>query len=77
VILSGIGLVALSSYIASLKTKEIGIRKVLGANVRDIVLLVSRPFIRVCIIAFIVGSLISFQLIRHWLDSFAYRISIT
>ncbi|HYC87500.1 MAG TPA: FtsX-like permease family protein, partial [Chryseosolibacter sp.] len=76
-LLSVIGLVGLSSYIATLKTKEIGIRKVLGAGIRDLVLLVSKPFIRIAFVAFLIGSLISFQLLDQWLASFAYRIPVT
>jgi putative ABC transport system permease protein len=77
VFLSGMGLVGLSSYIAELKTKEIGIRKVLGANLRNILRLVSAPFVKLAMIAFVMGSFISYHLMYRWLESFAYRISIS
>jgi putative ABC transport system permease protein len=77
ILLSAIGLVGLASYMITQKTKEIGIRKVLGATVRDVVLLIGKPFFRMTILAFLIGSTISFFVVQQWLESFAYRIPTT
>jgi putative ABC transport system permease protein len=77
VMLSAVGLVGLSSYVAELRTKEIGIRKVLGASVESILRLVSGPFFRISVVAFMFGSALSFYLIDLWLQTFAYRIDIS
>jgi putative ABC transport system permease protein len=77
VLLSALGLVGLASYMAQMKRKEIGIRKVLGADIHNILQLVSIPFVKLACIAFILGSCISFYLIKLWLQSFAYSIAIS
>jgi putative ABC transport system permease protein len=76
VALSVVGLVGLASFVVEQKTKEIGIRKVLGAEVRDIIALVSQPFMKLVLVAFIVGSIFSSYLMNLWLQGFAYKISI-
>ena len=76
VLISCLGLFGLVTYTAEAKTKEVGIRKVLGASVNDIVILLSKEFLILVIIA----MCIAFPLAYYWLDSllqdFAYRISI-
>ena len=76
ILISCMGLFGLVTYSAEAKTKEIGIRKVLGASVSDIVILLTKEFLILVIIAIC----ISFPLAYYWLDSllqnFAYRISI-
>jgi putative ABC transport system permease protein len=72
-----IGLFALSAYTASLRTKEIGIRKVLGASVGGVVVLLSRDFSRMVLIAFILAVPVSWYVMETWwLKNFAYRIQI-
>ncbi|HEY5462156.1 MAG TPA: ABC transporter permease [Hanamia sp.] len=75
--LSVIGLIGLSAYMATLRTKEIGIRKVLGAGVNNIVLLLFKDFIMIVIIAIIVATPIGWWAMNKWLEGFAYRINIS
>lgn len=72
-----LGLLGLSLFTTAQRTKEIGVRKVLGASVSNIVLLLSRDFIRLIFIAFLVASPLAWYVMHNWLQGFAYRISIT
>ena len=71
-----LGLLGLSLFATTQRTKEIGIRKVLGASVTNIVLLLSRDFIRLVLIAFIISAPLSYYIMYNWLRDFAYRINI-
>ena len=72
-----IGLFALSAYTASLRTKEIGIRKVLGASVSKILILLSRDFTRMVLVSFVFAIPVAWYLMENWwLENFAYRIQI-
>ena len=71
-----LGLFGLSSFEITQRTKEIGVRKVLGANVSTIVALLSKDFLKLVIIAAIFGCLIALYAMTLWLRDFAYRISI-
>ena len=71
-----LGLFGLASFTAQQRTNEIGIRKVLGASVPGIVVLLSKDFIRLVAIAFAVGAPVAYVTIQGWLDNFAYRIEI-
>jgi putative ABC transport system permease protein len=77
ILLSALGLVGLSSYVAQLKTKEIGIRKVLGASISSILQLISAPFVKLAFLAFVVGSCVSWYLMHSWLQTFTYRVPIS
>lgn len=72
-----LGLFALTSYITELRRKEIGVRKVLGASVMDLILLLCTQFFRLILIAFVISIPISFILMKQWLTSFVYRTPIT
>ena len=61
---------------AERKTKEIGIRKVLGASVLSIVGNMSREFVLLVLLAFVISIPLSYWAIQYWLEDFAYRISI-
>ncbi|WPU91095.1 FtsX-like permease family protein [Mucilaginibacter sabulilitoris] len=76
IIISCLGLFGLASYSAEKRIKEIGVRKVLGASVQNIVLLLSSHFIRLVIIANIIAWPIALYIINRWLQGFAYRINI-
>jgi putative ABC transport system permease protein len=76
VVVACLGLLGLSSYLVSQRTKEIGIRKVLGATVGQIVVLVSREFILTIIVSNIIAWPIAYFLLKDWLNGFAYRIDI-
>jgi putative ABC transport system permease protein len=72
--ISGLGLFGLASYSILQRTKELGIRKVLGASVNQIVMMVSGSFVKQVAIAFILAAPISYYLMRQWLTNFNYRI---
>jgi putative ABC transport system permease protein len=76
IIIAGVGLFGLSIYTAKQRTKEIGIRKVLGASVTGIVGLLSKDFIKLVAIAILVASPIAWWAANKWLQDFAYRIQI-
>jgi putative ABC transport system permease protein len=77
VVIACLGLLALSAYNVLQRTKEIGIRKVLGASVQDLVLTLSKDFLFLVMIAFVIAIPISVWVMGHWLQSFAYRIQIS
>ena len=71
-----LGLLGLASYIAELRTKEIGIRKVLGASVGKIVYSISKEFVKWVVFANIVAWPVAYYIMNTWLKDFAYRINI-
>jgi putative ABC transport system permease protein len=74
--LACLGLFALAAYTTAQRTKEIGIRKVLGAGIGDITFLVSKEFIQLVLIAIIIASPLALIAATRWLHDFAYRINI-
>lgn len=70
------GLLGLAAYITQQRTKEIGIRKVLGATTENIVTLLSKDFLKLVAIALVVASPIAWWFGQKWLSDFAYRIEI-
>ena len=72
-----LGLFSLAAFVIVRRTKEIGIRKVLGASVQNIVATLSKDFIRLVVIAFIIASPIAWYAMNQWLQDFAYRIEIS
>jgi putative ABC transport system permease protein len=77
IIINVLGLVGLLSFIIEQKTKEIGIRKVLGASIRDISLILSKDFLRLIILAFLIAAPLAAILMNKWLEDFAYRTHIS
>jgi putative ABC transport system permease protein len=77
IVLAVLGLIGLTMFTIERKTKEIGIRRVLGATNRNILALVSGNFIRLAAIASAIALPLSWWLIDRWLDNYAYRVSIT
>jgi putative ABC transport system permease protein len=77
IFISCMGLLGLIMLSVEQRTKEIGIRKVLGAAVSRIVLLISKDFIILILIAFIIAAPVAFYFVNKWLQDFAYRISIS
>ena len=72
-----LGLLGLSLFATTQRTKEIGVRKVLGASVSNIVMLLSKDFIKLIIIAFVIASPVAWFVMHNWLQDFAYRINIS
>jgi ABC-type antimicrobial peptide transport system permease subunit len=77
IFLSCLGLYGLASFMAVQRTKEVGIRKVLGASEGSIVYLFSREFIVLVIIAFLVASAVAWYFMHNWLQNYPYRISLS
>ncbi len=75
-LLSVIGLAGLAGYMGALRTREIGIRKVLGATVFGIVAMLSRDFAKLVLIAILIASPVAWWAMNKWLESFAYRVEI-
>ena len=76
IFISCLGLFALSAFEGVTRTKEIGVRKVLGASVISIVGLVSKGFIKLILIAVVIASGLAWWIMNQWLQGFAYRVSI-
>lgn len=76
IIIACLGLFALTAFTAEQRTKEIGIRKVLGASVRSIVLLLSKDFGRLILIAFLISAPMGWYAMNWWLESYTYKTEI-
>ncbi|MGZ8537570.1 MAG: ABC transporter permease, partial [Flavisolibacter sp.] len=71
-----LGLFGLATFIAEQRTKEIGIRKVLGASVTNIVGMLSKDFLKLVLVAAVIAVPIAWWAINKWLEDFAYRVSV-
>lgn len=76
IFISGLGLYGLSAFLAQQRTREIGVRKVLGASIFNIVYLLSTGFTRLILIAVVISVPLSLFAIQRWLESFAYHVQI-
>ena len=76
IIISCLGLFGLATFNAEVRTKEIGIRKVLGASVSNVMMMLSRDFVLLIIIAMLIGFPLAWIAMNAWLDGFAYRVNI-
>jgi putative ABC transport system permease protein len=76
IIVACVGLFGLTAYTATQRTKEISIRKVLGASALGIVRLLSRDFALLVLIALVVGAPVAWYLTAQWLETFAFRITM-
>ena len=72
-----LGLFGLVTYAAEQRIKEIGIRKVLGASVQEIVAMISKDFVKLVLIAFLIAFPVAWWMMNKWLQGFAYRIDIS
>ena len=77
IIIACLGLFGLAAYTAEQRTREIGIRKVLGANVPDLVVMLAANFLKLVLIAFLVAAPLAWLFMDKWLQGFAYRESIS
>ncbi|MBX0335137.1 ABC transporter permease [Pontibacter sp. HSC-14F20] len=71
-----LGLFGLAAYAAERRKKEIGIRKVLGAETSSIVVLLSKDFLKLVVVAALIAFPVAWYAMQHWLQDFAYRIDI-
>lgn len=74
--ISCIGLFGLTLFTTARRTREIGIRKVMGANVKDILILLGRDFVRLVLIALVIASAGGWYLTHRWLQDYAYRVTL-
>jgi putative ABC transport system permease protein len=71
-----VGLFGLAAYTANLRTKEIGIRKVMGASVVSVILLLTKEFTKLILIAFVLAVPLSWYIMNNWLNGFAFRTNL-
>jgi putative ABC transport system permease protein len=76
ILISCLGLFGLTSFTAEQKTKEVGIRKVLGASALNVMVLICKDFVYLILISFLIASPIAWYLLNTWLKNFAYSIDI-
>ncbi len=77
IFIASLGLFALAAFTSEQRTKEIGIRKALGASVFGLTVLLSREFTKLVVIAFVPAAVGGWYLSNHWLESFAYRVTVS
>lgn len=77
IVIACMGLFGLSIYTARQRTKEIGIRKVLGASVTNVTLLLSKDFLKLVVLAALVAFPVAWWAMNNWLQDFAYRVNIS
>ena len=77
IIIACLGLFGLATFTANQRTKEIGIRKILGASASGVAALLSRDFLKLVIIAIVIAVPVAWWGMNKWLDNFAYRIHIS
>lgn len=77
ILIAAIGLFGLASFMSEQKSKEIGIRKVLGAGIPTILVLMSKSYIKLILIASVIATPIAYWFLEQWLSAFEYRISFS
>jgi ABC-type antimicrobial peptide transport system permease subunit len=77
ILISCLGLFGLAAFDTERRTKEIGIRKVLGANTKSLIALLSKDFLKLVVIAIILASPVAYYLMNKWLQDFAYKVNIS
>jgi len=77
IFISCLGLYGLVSFMAVQRTKEVGIRKVLGASVSNIIYLLSREFTLLILLAFVISAPVGWYLMHQWLNNYSYRIPLS
>jgi putative ABC transport system permease protein len=77
ILISCLGLLGLATFVAEARIKEIGVRKVLGASVQGIVALLSKDFLKLVLISFLIASPVAWIVMHNWLASYSYRVNIS
>lgn len=75
ILIASLGLLGMIVYALEQRTKEIGIRKVSGASVFDILTLISRGYTKLIVIAFVIAAPLSYWMMQQWLNDFSYKIT--
>jgi putative ABC transport system permease protein len=76
ILIACLGVFALAAYAAEQRKKEIGVRKVLGASVTGLVALLSKDFVRLVLVAFVVAAPVTYFAAQQWLGAFAYQVPV-
>jgi ABC-type antimicrobial peptide transport system permease subunit len=76
ILISCLGLFGLATFMTKQRTKEIGIRKVLGASLGNIMTLISKDFLKLVVLAILIASPLAYFFMQNWLEDFTYRIDI-
>ena len=77
IFISCLGLFGLASFVAERRTKEIGVRKVLGASVFNLWSLLSKEFVVLVLISFLIAAPVAWYFMQHWLQNYQYRIHLS
>jgi putative ABC transport system permease protein len=77
ILISCLGLLGLAAFTAQQRVREIGIRKILGATVANIMFLLSQDFIRIVLLSVLIATPIAWYAMHRWLQNFAYHIPLT
>jgi putative ABC transport system permease protein len=77
ILISGMGLFSMSMLISKMRTKEIGIRKVNGAKISEVLIMLNKDFVKWVAIAFIIATPLAWYAMDKWLESFAYKTSLS
>lgn len=77
IVIACLGLFGLAAFAAEARTKEIGVRKVLGASVQDVVLMLSKDFVKLVLVAIAIGTPIAVYTMSKWLQNFEYRETLS
>ena len=77
ILISCLGLLGLVIYTTNQRTKEIGVRKVLGASVPQIVAILTKDFVKLVMVAFVIASPLAWWALQKWLQNFVYRTTIS
>jgi putative ABC transport system permease protein len=77
IVIACVGLLGLAAFAAEQRTKEIGVRKLLGASAIGIVGLFSRDFLKLVVVAFLIAAPLAYFGMNRWLQGFAYRVDLT
>ena len=76
ILIGCLGLFGLAAFSAEQRTKEIGVRKVMGASISGIVVLLSRDFLKLVLVAFVVAAPVAYVAMNRWLENFVYRTEV-
>jgi putative ABC transport system permease protein len=77
ILISCLGLFGLAAYTTKVRTREIGIRKVIGASVPRIIILLAKDFIRLVVVSIVIAVPVAWLVMNNWLSDFAYRVNIS